>query len=102
MKERGTYTKETMHANDDTAKDKSQDDESEKVVAVKLQENRIHGSTSSQESSSFCQESIDLLSRLLPQLDRDFDNVADEADGCKWTVEEQSEERAFMLLVMEW
>lgn len=80
-----------MHTNDDAAKDESQDDESEKVVAVKLQKNGIHRSGSSQETTSFSQEPIDLLSRFFPQLDRHFDNVADETDGGQWTVEKQGE-----------
>jgi hypothetical protein len=55
-----THPEQAMHADHDAAKDEAQDYETEKVIAIKLKENRIHGSGSNQQSACFGQELVDL------------------------------------------
>lgn len=91
-----------MHSNNDTTEHEPEYQQPQEVVAVELDVDRIDGPRVDQHSAGFGQEHVNALLRLLPDLDGHFDYVRDQADRSQRRVQKQREQRAFVLLVVEW
>lgn len=90
-----------MHAQNYRAKDEAQNLKSKKVVAIKLNIGRISEPTAHQQATSLGQKAIDKQLRLLPKLNRQLNDVRDQADGSQWTMQEQCEQRTTTLLLLK-
>ena len=52
-----------------------------------------------EQSAGLCYKSVNKGLTPLPQVDRDVEDIADEAESCEWAVQEQCEQAAIVLLI---
>lgn len=90
-----------MHAQHHRAEDEAQDLKSKKVVGIELNVGGVGESIAHQQAARLGEEAIDEQLRLLPKLNRQLDDVRDQADGSQRTMQEQREQRTATLLLLE-